>query len=385
MLSGMVAKPVSEVFGLAAAGYDALRGNKDGNPLGFKEEVQRSMTYEPRTRAGQLTAEYNPLALIGRGVNAIGGFVEGNIAPPDAGPFRQAVGAGVHEAINQAPQFLGSAVKPIIEGVGSALKGGARNTMQSALKPTIAALRTGKADKAITTLLDEGINVSPGGVEKMQGRIADLNNAIKVEIANSPAIVDKYAVGYRLSKVMDDFTKQVAPSSDIAAIQRAFDDFTNHPLLIGTRDIPVQLAQELKQGTYRSLGDKAYGELKGADITAQKALAMGLKEEIAAAVPAVRPLNAAESKLLNALSVSERRVMMEANKNPLGLGWLSTNPVKLAGWMADRSGLFKSLIARMLNTSGGAVEASAQAAPAAGVLVTQEANRRKNKLSEVSQ
>ena len=152
MLSGMVAKPVSEVFGLAAAGYDALRGNKDGNPLGFKEEVQRSMTYEPRTRAGQLTAEYNPLALIGRGVNAIGGFVEGNIAPPDAGPFRQAVGAGVHEAINQAPQFLGSAAKPIIEGVGSALKGGARNTMQSALKPTIAALRTGKADKAITTL-----------------------------------------------------------------------------------------------------------------------------------------------------------------------------------------------------------------------------------------
>ena len=202
---------------------------------------------------------------------------------------------------------------------------------------------------------------------------------------NSPAIVDKYAVGYRLSKVMDDFTKQVAPSSDIAAIQRAFDDFTNHPLLTHTRDIPVQLAEELKQGTYRSLGDKAYGELKGADITAQKALAMGLKEEIAAAVPAVRPLNAAESKLLNALSVSERRVMIEANKNPLGLGWLSTNPVKLAGWMADRSGLFKSLIARMLNTSGGAVEASAQAAPAAGVAVTQEANRRKNKLSEVSQ
>ena len=40
-------------------------------------------------------------------------------------------------------------------------------------------------------------------------------------------------------------------------------------------------AQAMKQGTYRALGDKAYGELKGASIEAQKAQARGLKEELA--------------------------------------------------------------------------------------------------------
>jgi hypothetical protein len=377
----MVAKPISDIFGLAATGYDAIRGDKDGDPTGFRNEIQRALTYEPRTNAGRLTAEYNPLALLGRGVNAVGSFVEGNIAPPDAGPFMQAVGAGVHEAINQAPQFMGAAAKPIVEGVGNALRGAARTTMQSALKPTIAALRTGKADRAITTMLDEGINVSRSGVDKMQGRIDQLNTDIRSQIANSPAIVDKYAVASRLNTVMNDFVRQVAPRTDLAAVQRVFDDFTNHPLLQNTRDIPVALAQEMKQGTYRSLGDKAYGELKGADITAQKALARGLKEEIVAAVPAVRQLNAAESQLLNALSVSERRVMMEANKNPLGLGWLTTDPVKFSGWMADRSGAFKSLIARMLNTTGEATVSSAAAAPMIGVAATAEANERKNKLA----
>ena len=44
----------------------------------------------------------------------------------------------------------------------------------------------------------------------------------------------------------------------------------NHPLLIGNK-MSVQRAQSMKQGTYRSLGNKAFGELKGADMEAQKA------------------------------------------------------------------------------------------------------------------
>lgn len=371
MVSGMVAKPVSDVMGLAAMGNDAIRGTS-GDAGGFKDEVQRSLTYQPRTDAGRAMTEYNPLALVGKGVNWIGQKAQELTAPPESGTGREMLGAGIHEAINQAPQFLGAKGPAMGVAAGDAMKGLARDRMQSALKPTIASLRTGKAGKAVDTMLAEGLNVSPGGVEKMQGKIYDLNTAIAQRIQNSPAMIDKASVATRLDPVFKKFEKQVNSTDDIVAIQKAHDEFMNNPLLQGN-DIPVALAQEMKQGTYKVLGDKSYGEVKSASTEAQKALARGLKEEIARAVPEVHSLNAEESAMLNALSVSERRVMMEANKNPFGLAWLTTNPVKFAGFMADRSGLFQSLIARMLNKGSQVAPDVGKLAPLGGVAVTQGA------------
>ena len=374
IVTGLAAKPISEVAGMAAMGYDTASGRNEGNAGDFQRHVQSEMTYQPRTAGGRMAAEYNPAALLGKGVDWVGRGVQQIAAPPGSGVGRQMLGAGLHEAINQAPQFIGMKGDKIAGAAGDALKDQARGWMQSAMKPTLEAQRTGKAGRAIDTMLDEGLNVSPGGVEKLQDRISSLNSQIANRIAASSAVIDKSAVASRIQPLIDKFKKQVNSTDDIAAIQRAHDDFVNHPLLAGP-DIPVQLAQEMKQGTYKQLGDKSYGELKSASIEAQKTLARGLKEEIAKAVPEVRPLNAEESALLNALSVSERRVMMEANKNPAGLGWLTTSPAKFAGWMADRSGLFKSLIARMLNTGAEAAPTVGKLAPLGGVATTQAAGQ----------
>jgi hypothetical protein len=245
------------------------------------------------------------------------------------------------------------------KGAASALQSGARDLMQSALKPTIKQLRTGKAAKAVDTMLEKGINVSKGGLAKLQTEISDLNEQIVQAIANSPATVDKVRVASTLQDALAKVEKQVTPQADIKAIESAWRSFLDHPLLAGTNRIPVPLAQEMKQGTYRSLGEKAYGELKGTDIEAQKALARGLKEGIAEAVPGIARLNAEESKLLNALSVAERRVLMDANKNPMGLSLIARDPAYLAAFMADRSPLFKSLVARMLNAGSKQIPATA--------------------------
>jgi len=85
-----------------------------------------------------------------------------------------------------------------------------------------------------------------------------------------------------------------------------------------------------------------------AETEAQKSIARGLKDEIADAVPEVAPLNARESDLLNALKVSERRALIEINKNPMGLSLLASNPATWAAFMADRSAGFKAIVARML-------------------------------------
>lgn len=371
MGSSMLAKPVSDIAGLGAIPLHAM-GAIATDPTEVKRKVQEGMTYEPRTEAGKAVTKYNPLALIGRAVGAGAESAGRAVAGDDPGPVRAALGHATTEGLEQLPAFAGLKAPAGAAAVGSGLKTAARDTMQSALKPTLAAQRTGKAAAGIDTLLDEGINVTRGGAEKLQTRISALNDSIAERIENSPATIDKIAVAERLRPVIDKFAKQVNMLDDVRAIQKAYEEFMDHPLLAGDK-IPVKTAQELKQGTYRALGDKAYGELKSSSIEAQKALARGLKEEIADAVPDVRKLNADESKLLNGLSLVERRVLMEANKNPVGLGWLTTSPTKFAAYMADRSGLFKSLVARMLNTASEAMPSIGAMGPVGGMVTANQA------------
>ena len=371
-VSGVIAKPVSDVAGLAATGKEMIAPG-GGDPAAFKRHVQESLTYEPKTESGKTMAKYNPLALVGDLVSSGAGKVRDFLAPQESsGIARNAMGAGVEEAIKQAPQFFGAkGGKALGETVGETLKKSGRNWMTSATKPTEQMKRSGKADQGIETMLKEGYNATHGGAEKMQARVDALNDRISTLIENSPAVIDRNNVAGYLHDTMQKFEAQVNNLSDVAAIQKAWDEF----LVTQPEKIPVQRAQELKTGTYRQLKGK-YGELKGAEIESQKTLARGLKEEIAKEIPKVRELNAEESRLLDALSITERRAFNEAKNNPIGLGILAESPSRLAAWMADRSGLFKSLVARMLYTGGevGGPGVSA-AAPAAGVAISQDRSK----------
>ena len=296
-------------------------------------------------------ADFNK-ALEGTAYKAGGAVTDAaaKVAPPEVAA---GLGTAANVGIQSIPTFLGG-------GAGAkaapAMEAGAKRLMTSAIKPTLAQHETGRAAKAVQTMLDEGINVTPGGVQKLRGEIDVLNKQIKEIVATSPKVVDKANVTKALDDVFDKFRNQVNPQSDIAAIEKAMDEFVNHPLLKDVGTMPVALAQRLKQGTYKSLGSKAYGELKGAEIEAQKALARGLKDEIVRAEPKLAGLNAAESRLLNAEEIALRRVLMDANKNPVGLGTL--NPATLAFWMADRSPLVKSLIARGMYSGSEAIPAT---------------------------
>ncbi len=335
-------------------------------PQEAKDAIAQALMYQPRTAPAQAFMN-GPLAKIGallhKGADAVGN----KVADP-SGPYNP-IGAGVSEALMQAPALLGGGAAKAagVAGQGAAPVVGARWWMQSAMKPTKAELMSGQADRAISTMLEDGTNVSRGGVNAIRDRVDTLNTQIADIIQNSPATIDKAAVGSRLQGVFDRFAKQVNPAKDRASIQKALDDFNAE----WPAQIPIQEAQAVKQGTYRTLNGKYMGELDTASTEAQKGLARGLKEEIANAAPEVRPLNAEESRLLNTLPMVERRVLMDANKNPIGLGVLASSPSHMALWLADRSALFKSLVARMLNTAGEATEAAAPAGAAAGAVLNQ--------------
>jgi hypothetical protein len=78
-------------------------------------------------------------------------------------------------------------------------------------------------------------------------------------------------------------------------------------------------AQAMKQGTYRVLQGK-YGEQGSASVEAQKALARGLKEEIATQFPEISKLNSTESQLLDLQPVLERAVNRISNQQAIGIG-----------------------------------------------------------------
>lgn len=273
-----------------------------------------------------------------------GGTSAGLVDPNEAGK-----GALIGAATPGALKVAGAAGDAALTG----MQAGAERLMQSAIKPTIAQLKSGDAKVAVETLLDRGINPTAGGVSRLRQLIDDADSKLSTAIAGSSATVNKSDVLARLAGARTKFTNQVSPSSDLNAIQGVEDDFLAHPMYSGST-IPVQAAQDLKRGTYSVLSKK-YDKMGSAEIEAQKSLARGLKEEIASAVPGVQGINEDLSKLITTLNVSERRALLEMNKNPGGLALLAGSPGQWAAFMADKSSLFKSLAARALNASSGGV------------------------------
>lgn len=293
--------------------------------LGFAMPVARGASLIGRTATGA----------------ASGAATAGLINPEDIG-----TGAIVGGIAGNVPNLVQYATQRIPERL-----------MQSAIKPTTADLRTGKAKQAVTTMLEEGVNptmqrtVFGRGLDTLKEKVGNLNNQIADIIQNSKGNVSKSSVLSYIDDLERKAMQQVNPASDLNAIQKVRDEFISHPLAQG-ETIPVQLAQKLKSGTYKAVGAKSYGELGSTSTEAQKQLARGLKEEIAVAEPSVAALNAQESSLINALNVSERRALQELNNNPLSLSLLASDPRAAVAFMADKSGAFKALLARVLYRTG---------------------------------
>ena len=225
----------------------------------------------------------------------------------------------------------------------------------SALKPP-PSMDAAERKAIIRTGQREGIVLNGDVVENVQKRISDVNQQISDEIAKRAkggATVDPAAVANYTDRSASRFANQVNPESDLSAIKNTKDEFlrTNsidapysvvapsmtpqqsaqigYPArLVPTgqqgatsipQDIPLDVAQRMKQGTYAKLKN-SYGEQAGAAREAQKDLARGLKDGIVQAFPEIANLNAKEGALINLEGALERFAGREGNKQLIGLG-----------------------------------------------------------------
>ena len=131
----------------------------------------------------------------------------------------------------------------------------------------------------------------------------------------------------------------------------------------------------MKQGTYQQLRGK-YGELGSAATESQKALASGLKEELANAYPELSKLNATDSRLIDLNDALEKAVLRSGNREPLSIGGpvvgtaaklaTGSNAAMMGAYglkEALRNPLVKSRLAIALNSTGRVI-----ARPSVGVV-----------------
>lgn len=222
---------------------------------------------------------------------------------------------------------------------------------ESALKPSTT-LSAAERANIVQTGLDKSIPVSKSGVSRIGDLIDDLNQKIKDQISYDPnRPIDPNSVATRADIAKARFAKQVNAHPDLDAIEAARQQFLTEqgaqpgkpgipprptglldaqgkPIMSqGTPATPPQPAppmgaadaQTMKQGTYRVLKGK-FGEQGSASVEAQKALARGLKEEIATQFPEIGKLNASESQLLDLQPVLERAVNRISNRDLGGIG-----------------------------------------------------------------
>lgn len=218
--------------------------------------------------------------------------------------------------------------------------------MQTAVKPSTDDLLSGAADDALRTMLDEGITPTMGGMTKAAKMSSKLDEQVAKAISGSKAKVPVGAVASRLDDTLATAEMQVNPKTDMAAVENAWTEFLTSPKISGQKEIPVQLAHELKRGTYKALGGKSYGEVGSTSVEAQKALARGLREETMNAVPEIVEPLSRQAALMNVRDVAGARALLEANKNPAGLAALRVDhPLSGASFLADRWAWLKAMIA----------------------------------------
>src|SRR2546430_3945353 len=194
---------------------------------------------------------------------------------------------------------------------------GARRLYESALKPAPRANTLAEVRNMVDTGLKEGLTVSYGGMKKLQSLKTDLGDEILSKLGTEPsATVNKFDVTSRLKQPFEKLSMQVNPEADLEVVSESGNEFLrNQP-----NEIPAMTAQRLKQGTYRSLGDRAFGEVKTGAREGQKHLARGLKEELEAQFPGIRDLNQRQGNVINLESELEAAVNRNENRNLLGFG-----------------------------------------------------------------
>lgn len=261
--------------------------------------------------------------------------------------------------------------------VGEAIAGPAsRSLMHSALKP-VPSTPVAQAERAVTTMLEEGENVTLKGIRNLQKKISELESKVKQTLKGSKETINLADVGQSMAGTEAQMLRRSDWEQATKAVRDVYSGLKTNPLFKGSMDVPVSTANEVKQGLYKQAGETAF-DTPNAGPTKEglKSAARGIKDLVGEKVPEIQPMLKRESDLINVMKIGERRVATELRNNHGGIMWLAENPKAAAGFMMDKSSAFKSWLANFMNRQfPGWTERVGQATGAGTTMSLQEIGR----------
>jgi hypothetical protein len=175
----------------------------------------------------------------------------------------------------------------------------------------------------VETGIREAIPVTEGGVAKVSGIITDLRAEADRILANTTGEVDLHTVADKLRAWGQRlYNRPGRAPSDLEAVMKVADRIDNHPSMIQRPPLaPVdrvsataanQAKRDMQAGASTSFGVKS-----GAEKTAEKVGASYLRQGVEDVAPAVGPINARESQLIDLAKTLNKATGREANRNQL--------------------------------------------------------------------
>ena len=271
-------------------------------------------------------------------------------------------------ALGQATNITTQAIPALFGGsvMGGpavpAMQNAGRSLMRSAAKPPLNA--GDDAARGIESMLREGYNPTAAGAEFARKASGNIEKEVQALLAASPETIGKVDAAKNLGPL---YARELqgpnwAKARDV--VGGAWDDFRNIPSIRGKTDIPVDEANRIKQAYYASIGGQNYGEVSGLATEAQKQLARGIREGVAAKVPAVAPRLSRQGDFIEGGELAARRASVSANRDPLGFAAISPTAGGAAAFLLNRWDEGKALLARGLYSGA---RPAAQAAGSAAI------------------
>lgn len=323
-----VAHPIQTVKGLgtvALGGAEKLipgqqqhEGAFDGlinfykERYGGLENIKHSLYTDPVGVAADVATVAGGVGLLGKVGTAskIGNFAKVTEAANTVSKFADPL-----QAITKIPgKFLPE----------SFLSKTAQKVYQSALKPSTT-LSPIERSKILLTGLREGIPVTQKGAMELGKRLDDINGQIAKVIEQGKKVGDVVETS-KIVTLLDDVKKEFGLTPNGLSRIDDIDQIKTNFLTQYGDSIPTDVAQQIKKNTYKVL-KKSYGEMKGVAVESEKALARGIKEQLAQKYKQLASLNEKDSALINLDKALERAVSRIDNTNLVGLGTTTASAV----------------------------------------------------------
>lgn len=262
----------------------------------------------------------------------------------------------------------GPAVSGTVGAAGRYLGDKGEALVLSAVKPTVASLRriagssaTGleaQASKLARFILDTGATTA----DKARGILTSAEHELHrvLSVKNAPTDAAERSLRY-LDALERSAAKQGLPAADVATIRNAAAEVLEgsmgkdvvtmvpgpHPTLVGPNGQPITVLQPqtvraprtdvmadeaLERARANSRWDtrKAWGEQKGAQTEASKAVERAQRDAVKAAVPEAAPLLRRQGQAITAATALDRMALRAGNRDALSLPGAVTGAAELA-------------------------------------------------------